>query len=241
MKRQIDELEKTQNISLEQTDRTDPPPPQAQTKHVNAVFTGSGESDDSPKTQKDPLPPIIVNNKIEIDNPIKASKGLSCCRNKRVSITCVSQKPARDYNSSTRDTKRFKGLLNTLNATSMPTKLHTTSNFKADHVNAFDPDSDDEATASAIFMASLSPARSINGDTVGPTYDSNILYDIPNYDIYHETYMLHSSVQETNYYKHLVFSNESYEELTCESNVISYVEYMVTIKNDGAQSIPTPQ
>ncbi|GKD50138.1 integrase, catalytic region, zinc finger, CCHC-type containing protein [Tanacetum coccineum] len=28
---------------------------------------------------------------------------------------------------------------------------------------------------SAIFMASLSPAGSINGDAVGPTYDSNIL------------------------------------------------------------------
>ncbi|GJW19068.1 hypothetical protein Tco_0026504 [Tanacetum coccineum] len=55
MERKIDELEKTQNIPLEQTDRTDPPPPpQAQTEHVNVVFTGSGESDDSLKTQKDP-------------------------------------------------------------------------------------------------------------------------------------------------------------------------------------------
>ncbi|GJY65488.1 hypothetical protein Tco_0467726 [Tanacetum coccineum] len=51
-----------------------PPPPQAQTKHVNVVFTGSGESDDSPKTQKDPPPPIIVNNKIKKDKPIKTSK-----------------------------------------------------------------------------------------------------------------------------------------------------------------------
>ncbi|GKC61557.1 hypothetical protein Tco_1089155 [Tanacetum coccineum] len=36
---------------------------------------------------------------------------------------------------------------------------HTTSSFKADHVEAFDLDCDDEATASAIFMASLSPAE----------------------------------------------------------------------------------
>nr|GFC46263.1 hypothetical protein [Tanacetum cinerariifolium] len=35
-------------------------------------------------------------------------------------------------------------------------KLHTTSNFKADHVDAYDSDCDDEATACAIFMASLS-------------------------------------------------------------------------------------
>ncbi|GJY99220.1 hypothetical protein Tco_0516650 [Tanacetum coccineum] len=34
-------------------------------------------------------------------------------------------------------------------------QLHTTSNFKADHVDAYDSDCDDQATASAIFMASL--------------------------------------------------------------------------------------
>ncbi|GJU75488.1 hypothetical protein Tco_1272558 [Tanacetum coccineum] len=45
----------------EQTDWTELQPPlQAQTEQVNALFTGSGRSDDSPKTQKDPPPPIIV-------------------------------------------------------------------------------------------------------------------------------------------------------------------------------------
>ncbi|GJT72218.1 hypothetical protein Tco_1031504 [Tanacetum coccineum] len=68
----VDEWSKSQNISSEQTDRTEPPPPpQAQTEHVNAVFTGSEKSDDSPKIQKDPPPPIIVNNKNEKDEPIK--------------------------------------------------------------------------------------------------------------------------------------------------------------------------
>ncbi|GJW39483.1 hypothetical protein Tco_0065328 [Tanacetum coccineum] len=50
------------------------PPPQAQTEQVNVVFTGSGKSDDSLKTQKDPPPPIIVDNKTEKDKPIKTSK-----------------------------------------------------------------------------------------------------------------------------------------------------------------------
>ncbi|GKA00229.1 hypothetical protein Tco_0672779 [Tanacetum coccineum] len=36
-------------------------------------------------------------------------------------------------------------------------QLHTTSNFKADHVDAYYSDCDDEAIAYAIFMASLSP------------------------------------------------------------------------------------
>ncbi|GKE71504.1 hypothetical protein Tco_1529576 [Tanacetum coccineum] len=62
MERKIDEWSKSQNVSSEQTDRTNPPPPsQAQTEHVNAVFTGSGKSDDSLKIQKDPPPPIIIN------------------------------------------------------------------------------------------------------------------------------------------------------------------------------------
>ncbi|GJZ74524.1 hypothetical protein Tco_0638989 [Tanacetum coccineum] len=75
MERKIDEWEKSQNVSLEQTNRTKPPPPpQAHTEQVNAVFTRSGKSNDSLKTQKDPPPPIIVNNKIKKDKPIKTSK-----------------------------------------------------------------------------------------------------------------------------------------------------------------------
>ncbi|GJZ76766.1 hypothetical protein Tco_0641438 [Tanacetum coccineum] len=74
MKRKIDEWSKFQNVSSEQMDRTGPPPPQAHTEHVNVVFTGSGKSDESPKTQKDQPPSIIVNNKIPKDKPIKASK-----------------------------------------------------------------------------------------------------------------------------------------------------------------------
>ncbi|GJS42346.1 hypothetical protein Tco_0567389 [Tanacetum coccineum] len=73
MERKIDEWSKSQNVFSEQTDRTGPLPLQAHTEHVNVVFTGSGKSDESPKTQKDPPPPIIVNNKIPKDKPIKTS------------------------------------------------------------------------------------------------------------------------------------------------------------------------
>nr|GEU34339.1 reverse transcriptase domain-containing protein [Tanacetum cinerariifolium] len=53
MERKIDEWSKSQNMSLKQTDRTEPPrPPQARTEHVNVVFTESGKSDDPLKTQK---------------------------------------------------------------------------------------------------------------------------------------------------------------------------------------------
>nr|GEV12209.1 hypothetical protein [Tanacetum cinerariifolium] len=83
MERKINEWSKSQNVSLEQPDRTDPPPPlQAHTEHVNVVFTKSGKSDDPPKTQKDPPLSILVKNKTEKDKPIKTSKILSRGKNK---------------------------------------------------------------------------------------------------------------------------------------------------------------
>ncbi|GJS41548.1 hypothetical protein Tco_0566591 [Tanacetum coccineum] len=70
--RKIDGWSKSQTVYSEQTDRTDPPLPQAHTEQVNVVFTEKEKFDDSPKIQTPPL--IIVNNKTEKDKPIKTSK-----------------------------------------------------------------------------------------------------------------------------------------------------------------------
>ncbi|GJZ08885.1 hypothetical protein Tco_0543168 [Tanacetum coccineum] len=67
-------------------------------------------------------------------------------------------------------------------------------------------------TASAIFMARLSPAGSVNGDDVGLTYDSNILSEVPNYDTYHETDMLDPIVQEMEHSEQLLDDNDSHTE-----------------------------
>nr|GEY01177.1 hypothetical protein [Tanacetum cinerariifolium] len=56
-------------------------------------------------------------------------------------------------------------------------QLQATKIFKADHVDAYDLDYDDESTANAIFMANLSPVGSINDDMVEPRYDSDILFE----------------------------------------------------------------
>nr|GEY54531.1 hypothetical protein [Tanacetum cinerariifolium] len=103
-------------------------------------------------------------------------------------------------------------------------QLHTTSIFKAYHVDAFDSDCDEVPMASAIFMARLSPAGSVNGDVVGPTYDSDILSEVPHYDTYHEIDMLNHVVQETEYSEHLVSSNDSYDEPMSDNNVIAMKE-----------------
>ncbi|GKB90228.1 retrovirus-related pol polyprotein from transposon TNT 1-94, partial [Tanacetum coccineum] len=117
-------------------------------------------------------------------------------------------------------------------------QLQATTNFKADHVDAYDLDCDDEATANAIFMANLSPVGSTNGDTVEPHYDSNILSKVPHYDTYHDTDVLNPSVQEMGYIENIVSNNESYGELTSNNNVISYTDYMVTIGNDPDNYVP---
>ncbi|GJV23056.1 hypothetical protein Tco_1375751 [Tanacetum coccineum] len=52
------------------------------------------------------------------------------------------------------------------------------ANFKANHVDAYDSDCDDKATTNAIFMENFAPFGSINGDTVEPRYNSNILFEV---------------------------------------------------------------
>ncbi|GKC47357.1 hypothetical protein Tco_1065079 [Tanacetum coccineum] len=46
---------------------------------------------------------------------------------------------------------------------------------------------------------------------------------------------------QTEYSEHLVFNNDSYDEPTSDSNIISYADYKITIKNDAAQSVPPPE
>ncbi|GKE58505.1 hypothetical protein Tco_1497690, partial [Tanacetum coccineum] len=103
-------------------------------------------------------------------------------------------------------------------------QLHTTTNFKADHVDAYDSDCDDQATTSAIFMAILSFAGSLNDDIVTLTYDSNRLSEVPHYDTYHDD-VLNFVVQETKYNEYSVSHADSYAKLMSDSNVISYAEY----------------
>nr|GEX42778.1 hypothetical protein [Tanacetum cinerariifolium] len=92
-------------------------------------------------------------------------------------------------------------------------QLQATSNIKADHVDVYDLDCDDEDTSNAIFMANLSPVGSLNNDTVAP---------------------------QLGYIKNIISSNESYDELKGNSDVISYTDYMLTIGNDEDNYVPSP-
>ncbi|GJZ91588.1 retrovirus-related pol polyprotein from transposon TNT 1-94 [Tanacetum coccineum] len=117
-------------------------------------------------------------------------------------------------------------------------QLQATTNFKANHVYAYDSDCYDKAISNAIFMANLSHVGSINDDTVEPRYDSDIFSEVPHYDTYHETNVLNPNVQEMGYIENIVSNNESSDELTSNNNVISYADYMVTIGNDVDNYVP---
>ncbi|GKA35629.1 hypothetical protein Tco_0722120, partial [Tanacetum coccineum] len=119
-----------------------------------------------------------------------------------------------------------------------PRVIRSIVNFKADHVDAYDSDCDNEAIANAIFMANLSPVGSINDDMVEPHYDSDILSEVPHYDTYHDSDMLNSNIQELGYIENIVSNNESYDELTSNRNVISYIDYMLNIGNDEDNYVP---
>nr|GEX59224.1 hypothetical protein [Tanacetum cinerariifolium] len=87
----------------------------------------------------------------------------------------------------------------------------------------------------------LSPARSINGDTAGLSYDSELLSELPHYDTYHEDAILNDVVEEMDYNDHVVFNDNSCDELMNNSNIISYNDYMVTIENVAAQYVLPPE
>ncbi|GKE73838.1 hypothetical protein Tco_1535879, partial [Tanacetum coccineum] len=119
-------------------------------------------------------------------------------------------------------------------------QLQATSNFKACHVDAYDSDCDDEATTNAIFMENLSPVGSLNDDTIAPRYDSDTLSEVPHYDTYHDSDMLNSNIQELGYIENIVSTNESYDELKHNNDVISYTDYMLTIRDDADNYVPLP-
>nr|GEW32520.1 hypothetical protein [Tanacetum cinerariifolium] len=93
--------------------------------------------------------------------------------------------------------------------------------FLADDCDAFDSDVDEAPTAQTMFMVHLSSADPVP-DEAKPSYDSNILSEIQDYDHYqdaicahHEEHAMHNNVQ----LNHVVDSHADY---TSDSNMIPY-------------------
>ncbi|GKB90750.1 retrovirus-related pol polyprotein from transposon TNT 1-94 [Tanacetum coccineum] len=116
-------------------------------------------------------------------------------------------------------------------------QLNTTSIFMTNHVDAFGSDCDEAPISSAIFITRLSPTRSVNGDDVGPFYDTDILSEVPNYDNYHDNDMFHQFVQDLDYSEQSVSVNDTFVALTNDNHVISEIPYAGSNKNEVIQDM----
>ncbi|GJX49825.1 hypothetical protein Tco_0276670 [Tanacetum coccineum] len=116
-------------------------------------------------------------------------------------------------------------------------QLNSTSIFITDHVDAFDSECDEALIACAIFMARLSRVGLVNEDDVDPSYDIDILFEVPNYENYHDNDMFHTFVRELENSKQLVSITDTNVELLNDSNIISDIPYVNINENEVVQDM----
>ncbi|GJY96069.1 hypothetical protein Tco_0512430 [Tanacetum coccineum] len=94
--------------------------------------------------------------------------------------------------------------------------------YQANDLDAYDSDCDEISTSKAVLMANL------------PSYSSDVLSEVPYSD---NTYndMLNQSVQEMPYSKQTHFVNYPENEITSDSNIIPYSQYLLETQNAAVQ------
>ncbi|GKE08579.1 hypothetical protein Tco_1412130, partial [Tanacetum coccineum] len=90
--------------------------------------------------------------------------------------------------------------------------------YQADDLDAYDFDCDDFATAKAVLMTNLS------------NYKSDVLSEVPHSENTHND-MLNQSVQEMSYSEHTHLVNCPKNEITSDSNIIPYSQYLLETQN----------
>ncbi|GKE15688.1 hypothetical protein Tco_1423265, partial [Tanacetum coccineum] len=107
--------------------------------------------------------------------------------------------------------------------------------FQADQCDAFDSDVDEAPITQTMFMANLSSADLIYDDA-GPSYDSDILYELQDHDSYldsvdgyHEVHKMQNDVQPN----YVVDSDVEY---MSDSNIISYEQHVMDNSMQVVQS-----
>ncbi|GJW56704.1 retrovirus-related pol polyprotein from transposon TNT 1-94 [Tanacetum coccineum] len=94
--------------------------------------------------------------------------------------------------------------------------------YQADDLDAYDSDCDDFSTAKVVLMANLS------------SYGSDVLSEVPHSNNTHND-MLNQSVQEMPYSKQTHLMNYPKNEITSDSNIIPYSQYLHETKNAVVQ------
>ncbi|GKB56705.1 hypothetical protein Tco_0912891 [Tanacetum coccineum] len=106
-------------------------------------------------------------------------------------------------------------------------EIPTPAIFQTDDLDAFDSDCDEAPSTSAVLMAKL------------PAYDSNVLSEVPNHDTYLDNHMIDQNVQEMQYSEQPPFINDPDIDITNDSNVILYEQYLKETGNEVVQDTPS--
>nr|GEZ36487.1 hypothetical protein [Tanacetum cinerariifolium] len=96
--------------------------------------------------------------------------------------------------------------------------------YQADDLDAYDYDCDKISTAKVVLMSSLS------------SYDSYVLFEVPYFDNTHND-MLNQSVQKISYYEQTHLVNYPENEITSDSNIIPYSQYLLETQNAAVHDI----
>ncbi|GJY63363.1 retrovirus-related pol polyprotein from transposon TNT 1-94 [Tanacetum coccineum] len=107
--------------------------------------------------------------------------------------------------------------------------VSTNAAFQTDDLDAFDSDCDEAPSTRVAFMANLS------------SYDSDVISEVPILNIFQDNFVLDHCVQEMSYSKQPAFDHTSDIEITSDSNIISYDQYLKENESDIVQNIATPE
>ncbi|GJV00616.1 retrovirus-related pol polyprotein from transposon TNT 1-94 [Tanacetum coccineum] len=103
-------------------------------------------------------------------------------------------------------------------------EIPTPSAFQTDDLDAFNSDCDDVPSAKAVLMANLS------------SYDLDVLLEVPFHDTNIENAISYQSVQETQCSEQPSFVNDTEVDITSDSNIIFYEQYLQETKTPVVQS-----
>ncbi|GJT97418.1 retrovirus-related pol polyprotein from transposon TNT 1-94 [Tanacetum coccineum] len=111
----------------------------------------------------------------------------------------------------------------------------------ADDCDAFDSDVDEAPTAQTMFMANLSSADPVY-DEASPSYDSDILSEVPDHDNYQDAVCKHHEVHEMHDYVQLNYIVDSHADYTSDNNMIMCDQYVkdnvVPVVQSNVSSVP---
>nr|GFB13165.1 hypothetical protein [Tanacetum cinerariifolium] len=120
--------------------------------------------------------------------------------------------------------------------------LNVDNVFQTDDCDAFDSDVDEASTAQTMFMANLSSADPVT-DEAEPSYDSDILFEVPDHEHYQDTACAHHEGHVTYDNVQLGHVVDPHADYTSDSNMIPYDQYVkdneVPVVHSDASSVPT--